>query len=249
MLRVVSRAAAVAVAIAAFTPLTAVAQQPAAPRRLSIERIFRSSDFRPVPVPSIAWSDGATYVQAVENPAGGTDLFRVDPVTGQSTPLVRASQLLGSDEKQLQAVQSGTQELYIGTLAPLSAKVKEVQVWDLPFLFANEREVYAVLNGPSSKKIFQAIEPSAGMIEEHVETLVKERGGLNPTGRYHTRSVRSPCSVSASMLMRVQARPRAARRSPSSPTPSCVSGACAVACAAAAQASAFQWISARRISP
>jgi tripartite ATP-independent transporter DctP family solute receptor len=70
------------------------------------------------------------------------------------------SAMLGSDEKQLQAVQSGTQELYIGTLAPLSAKVKEVQVWDLPFLFANEKEVYAVLNGASSKKIFQAIEPS-----------------------------------------------------------------------------------------
>lgn len=70
------------------------------------------------------------------------------------------SAVLGSDEKQLQAVQAGTQELYIGTLAPLSARVKEVQVWDLPFLFQNEKEVYAVLNGPSSKKIFQSIEPS-----------------------------------------------------------------------------------------
>jgi TRAP-type transport system periplasmic protein len=70
------------------------------------------------------------------------------------------SAVLGSDEKQLQAVQAGTQELFIGTLAPLSTRVKEVQVWDLPFLFANEKEVYAVLNGPSSKKIFQAIEPS-----------------------------------------------------------------------------------------
>ena len=47
------------------------------------------------------------------------------------------SALLGSDEKMLQAVQSGTQEFYIGTLAPLSTRVKEVQVWDLPFLFAN----------------------------------------------------------------------------------------------------------------
>lgn len=70
------------------------------------------------------------------------------------------SAVLGSDEKQLQAVQAGTQEMYIGTLAPLSARVKEVQVWDLPFLFANEKEVYAVLDGASSKKIFQAIEPS-----------------------------------------------------------------------------------------
>src|SRR5207245_1914756 len=32
------------------------------------------------------------------------------------------SGVLGSDEKQLQAVQAGTQELYIGTLAPLSTR-------------------------------------------------------------------------------------------------------------------------------
>lgn len=70
------------------------------------------------------------------------------------------SGVLGSDEKQLQAVQSGTQEFYIGTLAPLSAKVKEVQVWDLPFMFQNEKEVYAVLDGASSKKIFTMIEPT-----------------------------------------------------------------------------------------
>lgn len=73
------------------------------------------------------------------------------------------SAVLGSDEKQLQAVQSGTQEFYIGTLAPLSTRVKEVQIWDLPFMFQNEREVYAVLDGASSKKIFQKIE-SAGLV-------------------------------------------------------------------------------------
>lgn len=71
--------------------------------------------------------------------------------------------VLGSDEKELQAVQAGTQELYIGTLAPLSTRVKEVQVWDLPFMFQNTREVYAVLDGASSKKIFEKIEP-AGLV-------------------------------------------------------------------------------------
>ena len=68
--------------------------------------------------------------------------------------------VLGSDEKELQAVQAGTQELYIGTLAPLSTRVKEVQIWDLPFMFENEKEVYAVLDGESSKMIFKSIEPS-----------------------------------------------------------------------------------------
>ena len=71
-----------------------------------------------------------------------------------------SSAVLGSDEKELQAVQAGTQEFYIGTLAPLSTRVKEVQVWDLPFMFQNEREVYAVLDGNSSKKIFEKIEPT-----------------------------------------------------------------------------------------
>jgi len=73
------------------------------------------------------------------------------------------SAVLGSDEKQLQAVQAGTQEFYIGTLAPLSTRVKEVQVWDLPFMFQNEREVDALLDGPASKKIFEKIEP-AGLV-------------------------------------------------------------------------------------
>jgi TRAP-type transport system periplasmic protein len=70
------------------------------------------------------------------------------------------SALLGSDEKQLQAVQAGTQEFYIGTLAPFSTRVKEVQVWDLPFMFANTKEVYTLLDGASSKKLFQMIEPT-----------------------------------------------------------------------------------------
>ena len=70
------------------------------------------------------------------------------------------SALLGSDEKMLQAVQSGTQEFYMGTLQPLSTRIKEIQVWDLPFLFANTKEVYAVLDGPAMKKIFKQMEPT-----------------------------------------------------------------------------------------
>ncbi|TWD76480.1 tripartite ATP-independent transporter DctP family solute receptor [Variovorax beijingensis] len=74
-----------------------------------------------------------------------------------------SSGVLGSDEKELQAVQAGTQEFYIGTLAPLSTRIKEVQVWDLPFMFQNDREAYALLDGPSSKKIFEKVEP-AGLV-------------------------------------------------------------------------------------
>ena len=71
--------------------------------------------------------------------------------------------VLGSDEKMLQGVQSGTLEFYVGTLAPLSTRIKEVQVWDLPFLFANKKEVYTVMEGPSGKKIFEKLGPT-GMV-------------------------------------------------------------------------------------
>ncbi|MFT3962370.1 TRAP transporter substrate-binding protein [Propionivibrio sp.] len=70
---------------------------------------------------------------------------------------------LGSDEKQLQAVQSGTQEFYIGSVAAFSTRIKEVQIWDMPFLFANNQEVYALQDGPTAQKIFKQMEP-AGVI-------------------------------------------------------------------------------------
>lgn len=73
------------------------------------------------------------------------------------------SGVLGSDDKMLQAVQTGTLDFYIGVLTPLSSRVKEIQIWDLPFLFANTKEAYALLDGPSAKKIFEKLEP-AGVV-------------------------------------------------------------------------------------
>jgi tripartite ATP-independent transporter DctP family solute receptor len=70
---------------------------------------------------------------------------------------------LGSDEKQLQAVQSGTQEFYIGSIAAFSTRVKEVQIWDMPFLFSNNKEVYALQDGSAARKIFTQLEP-AGVV-------------------------------------------------------------------------------------
>ena len=71
--------------------------------------------------------------------------------------------VLGSDDKMLQAVQAGTQEFYIGVLTPLSSRVKEIQIWDLPFMFANSKEAYALLDGPSAKAIFDKLD-GAGVV-------------------------------------------------------------------------------------
>ena len=67
---------------------------------------------------------------------------------------------LGGDDKMLQAVQTGTQELYIGGVAPLSGRVKEVQIFDFPFMFHNLKEVDYVLNGPEGKKILDRMAPT-----------------------------------------------------------------------------------------
>ena len=61
--------------------------------------------------------------------------------------------ILGGDDKMLQATQSGTLELYVGGVAPLSGKIKEVQIFDFPFVFDNREEAGAVLNGPVGRKM------------------------------------------------------------------------------------------------
>ena len=63
--------------------------------------------------------------------------------------------ILGGDDKMLQATQSGTLELYVGGVAPLSGKIKEVQIFDFPFVFGNREEAGAVLNGPVGRKMLE----------------------------------------------------------------------------------------------
>lgn len=64
---------------------------------------------------------------------------------------------LGGDDKMVTAVQAGTQELYIGGISVMAGRIKEVQVFDLPFLFQNKKEVDYVLNGPVGNKLLGII--------------------------------------------------------------------------------------------
>ena len=54
----------------------------------------------------------------------------------------------GGDLQATQALRAGTQEMVIPSTSPLVGIVKELGVFDLPFLFANEKEADAVLDGP-----------------------------------------------------------------------------------------------------
>lgn len=59
------------------------------------------------------------------------------------------SGMLGGDTQAVQALRAGTQEMVITSSSPLAGLVKELGIFDLPFLFANEQEAYAVLDGPA----------------------------------------------------------------------------------------------------
>lgn len=57
--------------------------------------------------------------------------------------------VLGNDNQAVQALRSGTQEMVITSSSPLAGMIKELGIFDFPFLFANEKEAYAVLDGPA----------------------------------------------------------------------------------------------------
>lgn len=55
----------------------------------------------------------------------------------------------GSDLQATQALRAGTQEMVCTSSSPLVGIVKELGAFDLPFLFANEKEADAVFDGPA----------------------------------------------------------------------------------------------------
>ncbi len=58
---------------------------------------------------------------------------------------------LGGDLQATQALRSGTLEMVITSTSPLVGILPDLGVFDLPFLFANEKEVDAVLDGDFGK--------------------------------------------------------------------------------------------------
>jgi len=86
------------------------------------------------------------FATAVEKATGGK--VAID-VYGNAT--------LGSEEKMLIAVQSGVQDLYLGALSPVAARKKELQIFDVPFLFGSDAEAAAVLDGPVGRRMLDGL--------------------------------------------------------------------------------------------
>lgn len=60
---------------------------------------------------------------------------------------------IGGDTQMISSLQGGIQELGLITSAPIVGVVKEFGVLDLPFIFSNEKEADAVLDGPVGQKL------------------------------------------------------------------------------------------------
>ncbi|MGL4441285.1 MAG: TRAP transporter substrate-binding protein [Bosea sp. (in: a-proteobacteria)] len=70
---------------------------------------------------------------------------------------------LGGDLQATQALRSGTQEMVVTSSSPLVGILPDLGVFDLPFLFANEKEADAILDGPFGKFITDKL-PAVGLV-------------------------------------------------------------------------------------
>jgi dipeptidyl-peptidase 4 len=93
--------------------------------RLTVDRIYRTVEFRSAPLPSFVWfREGTRYVDVRPNPTGGVDLVQVDAATARATPIVAAQQLLGGEGKRLdvedvQLSSDGTKALLYHSSVPV----------------------------------------------------------------------------------------------------------------------------------
>jgi tripartite ATP-independent transporter DctP family solute receptor len=82
----------------------------------------------------------------------------VEKATGGKVAIeVFGSATLGSEDKMLIATQSGTQDLYMGALSPIAARKKEMQIFDVPFVFGSDAEAAYVLDGPVGRKMLDGL--------------------------------------------------------------------------------------------
>lgn len=78
---------------------------------------------------------------------------------GKMTVKVFGGGTLGKDVAVVSAMQGGTIEFCVMNTSLLAGVAKETGILDFPFVFANEKEAYAVLDGPFGRKLHATLEP------------------------------------------------------------------------------------------
>ncbi len=86
----------------------------------------------------------------------------------------------GGDLQATQALRAGTQEMVVTSSSPLVGIVKDLGVFDLPFLFSNEKEADAILDGPAGDAMNKKME-AVGL----VNLAYWENGFRNLTNSKH----------------------------------------------------------------
>jgi TRAP-type transport system periplasmic protein len=66
--------------------------------------------------------------------------------------------VLGSDQANVSAIQGGTLDMAVMNTGILASVAKELAIFDFPFLFANEKESDALVDGPEGKKLHAKLE-------------------------------------------------------------------------------------------
>ena len=67
--------------------------------------------------------------------------------------------VLGGDAPVVSALQGGTIEMATMNSGILASQIKDFEVYDFPFMFANSKEADAVVDGPFGKKMHAKLEP------------------------------------------------------------------------------------------
>lgn len=65
---------------------------------------------------------------------------------------------LGSDQATLSSIKGGTVEMAVMNSGILASEVKALSVFDFPFLFANEKESDAIVDGPIGHKMYEMLQ-------------------------------------------------------------------------------------------
>jgi TRAP-type transport system periplasmic protein len=101
---------------------------------------------------------------------------------------IYANATLGDDLRATEAVKAGALDSVVTSAAPISGMVKEIMIFDLPFLFSSEKVADAILKGPVAKTLEQK------MAEKDLVCIAwYENGFRNLTN--NVKSVKSPADI------------------------------------------------------
>lgn len=88
----------------------------------------------------------AKFAQLVQDKSDGRIIVQIHP-----------NGILYNDATELQALRDGNIQMIAPTISKMTTELPNWQVLDLPFIFENDAQVYAVLQGPLSKQLLDEL--------------------------------------------------------------------------------------------